>query len=112
MKPSIIFFDEVDALAPIRNTRDGQTHASVVATLLAEMDGLCDRFVSQCLYTRFNSAWTYTRVVLISVMFAYTHVLNWRRSMRSCTACVYKNWRKRSNKVFNRVSVAYLVHSS
>lgn len=48
MKPSIIFFDEVDALAPIRNTRDGQTHASVVATLLAEMDGLCDRFVWQC----------------------------------------------------------------
>lgn len=47
MKPSIIFFDEIDALAPIRNTSDGQTHASVVATLLAEMDGLCDRFVSR-----------------------------------------------------------------
>ncbi|XP_063626226.1 ATPase family AAA domain-containing protein 2-like [Cydia splendana] len=43
MKPSIIFFDEIDALAPVRSVRQDQVHASVVGTLLAEMDGLCDR---------------------------------------------------------------------
>ncbi|XP_049875888.1 ATPase family AAA domain-containing protein 2-like [Pectinophora gossypiella] len=43
MKPSIIFFDEIDALAPARRPSDDHTHSSVVATLLAEMDGLCDR---------------------------------------------------------------------
>ncbi|XP_072944949.1 ATPase family AAA domain-containing protein 2-like [Epargyreus clarus] len=43
MKPSIIFFDEIDALAPVRSVRQEQVHASVVGTLLAEMDGACDR---------------------------------------------------------------------
>ncbi|XP_041982054.1 ATPase family AAA domain-containing protein 2-like isoform X2 [Aricia agestis] len=43
MKPSIIFFDEIDALAPVRSVRQEQVHASVVGTLLAEMDGLTDR---------------------------------------------------------------------
>ncbi|XP_077295772.1 ATPase family AAA domain-containing protein 2-like isoform X2 [Arctopsyche grandis] len=43
MKPSIIFFDEIDALAPVRSARQDQVHTSVVGTLLAEMDGLCDR---------------------------------------------------------------------
>ncbi|XP_049876292.1 ATPase family AAA domain-containing protein 2-like isoform X2 [Pectinophora gossypiella] len=43
MKPSIIFFDEIDALAPVRSVRQDQVHTSVVGTLLAEMDGLCDR---------------------------------------------------------------------
>ncbi|CAG9788857.1 unnamed protein product [Diatraea saccharalis] len=43
MKPSIIFFDEIDALAPVRSVRQEQVHTSVVGTLLAEMDGLCDR---------------------------------------------------------------------
>lgn len=45
MKPSIIFFDEIDALAPVRSVRQEQVHTSVVGTLLAEMDGLCDRYV-------------------------------------------------------------------
>jgi SpoVK/Ycf46/Vps4 family AAA+-type ATPase len=45
MKPSIIFFDEIDALAPVRSVRQEQVHTSVVGTLLAEMDGLCDRLV-------------------------------------------------------------------
>ncbi|CAG9564529.1 unnamed protein product [Danaus chrysippus] len=43
MKPSIIFFDEIDALAPVRSVRQEQVHTSVVGTLLAEMDGVCDR---------------------------------------------------------------------
>lgn len=41
----------MDALAPIRNS-EHEVHASVVATLLAEMDGLCDRFV--LLYIKFS----------------------------------------------------------
>lgn len=44
MKPSIIFFDEIDALAPVRSVRQEQVHTSVVGTLLAEMDGVCDRY--------------------------------------------------------------------
>ncbi|XP_014615607.1 PREDICTED: ATPase family AAA domain-containing protein 2-like [Polistes canadensis] len=39
-KPCIIFFDEVDGLAPIRSSRQDFVHASVVTTLLALMDGL------------------------------------------------------------------------
>ncbi|XP_058809919.1 ATPase family AAA domain-containing protein 2-like [Phymastichus coffea] len=38
-KPCIIFFDEVDGLAPIRSSRQDFVHASVVSTLLALMDG-------------------------------------------------------------------------
>lgn len=41
--PSIIFFDEIDAIAPARSAKNDQSHISVVATLLAEMDGLVDR---------------------------------------------------------------------
>lgn len=44
MKPSIIFFDEIDALAPVRSVRQEQVHTSVVGTLLAEMDGVCERY--------------------------------------------------------------------
>ncbi|KAL1514100.1 hypothetical protein ABEB36_003418 [Hypothenemus hampei] len=43
MKPSIIFFDELDGLAPVRSARQDQVHASIVSTLLALMDGLTDR---------------------------------------------------------------------
>nr|XP_023012859.1 ATPase family AAA domain-containing protein 2-like [Leptinotarsa decemlineata] len=43
MKPSIIFFDELDGLAPVRSSRQDQVHASIVSTLLALMDGLADR---------------------------------------------------------------------
>ncbi|XP_011315555.1 ATPase family AAA domain-containing protein 2 [Fopius arisanus] len=39
-KPCIIFFDEVDGLAPVRTSRQDFVHASVVSTLLALMDGL------------------------------------------------------------------------
>ncbi|XP_048505295.1 ATPase family AAA domain-containing protein 2-like isoform X2 [Athalia rosae] len=42
-KPSIIFFDEIDGLAPVRSTKQDQIHASIVSTLLALMDGLCNR---------------------------------------------------------------------
>lgn len=42
-QPSIIFFDEIDGLAPIRSSKTEQIHNSVVSTLLAEMDGLKDR---------------------------------------------------------------------
>ncbi|EFN90046.1 ATPase family AAA domain-containing protein 2 [Harpegnathos saltator] len=39
-RPCIIFFDEVDGLAPVRSSRQDFVHASVVSTLLALMDGL------------------------------------------------------------------------
>lgn len=42
-QPSIIFFDEIDGLAPRRTRRQDQTHNSVVSTLLALMDGLKSR---------------------------------------------------------------------
>ncbi|KAL3285944.1 hypothetical protein HHI36_000459 [Cryptolaemus montrouzieri] len=38
--PSIIFFDEIDGLAPVRSHRHDHVHCSVVSTLLALMDGL------------------------------------------------------------------------
>lgn len=42
-QPSIIFFDEIDGLAPCRSKMQDQTHNSVVSTLLALMDGLKSR---------------------------------------------------------------------
>lgn len=42
-QPSIIFFDEIDGLAPERTGRQDQSHISLVSTLLALMDGLDDR---------------------------------------------------------------------
>ena len=41
--PSIIFFDEIDGIAPVRSSKNDQTHASIVATLLALMDGMQGR---------------------------------------------------------------------
>lgn len=43
MRPSIIFFDEIDGLAPVRSSKQDQIHASIVSTLLALMDGLDGR---------------------------------------------------------------------
>ena len=43
MRPSIIFFDEIDGLAPVRSSRNDQIHSSIVSTLLALMDGLDNR---------------------------------------------------------------------
>ncbi|XP_022753295.1 LOW QUALITY PROTEIN: uncharacterized protein LOC111301697 [Durio zibethinus] len=42
-QPSIIFFDEIDGLAPRRTRQQDQTHSSVVSTLLALLDGLKSR---------------------------------------------------------------------
>ena len=42
-QPSIIFFDEIDGLAPVRSSKQDQIHASVVSTLLSLMDGLDNR---------------------------------------------------------------------
>ncbi|XP_059283460.1 uncharacterized protein LOC132037042 [Lycium ferocissimum] len=42
-QPSVIFFDEIDGLAPCRGRQQDQTHSSVVSTLLALMDGLKSR---------------------------------------------------------------------
>ncbi|XVF78643.1 hypothetical protein PTKIN_Ptkin14bG0151600 [Pterospermum kingtungense] len=42
-QPSIIFFDEIDGLAPQRTRQQDQTHSSVVSTLLALLDGLKSR---------------------------------------------------------------------
>ncbi|KAM8797974.1 ATPase family AAA domain-containing protein 2-like [Eudromia elegans] len=42
-RPSIIFFDEIDGLAPVRSSRQDQTYSSIVSTLLALMDGLDSR---------------------------------------------------------------------
>lgn len=43
LQPSIIFFDELDGLAPVRSAKQDQIHASIVTTLLALMDGLDQR---------------------------------------------------------------------
>lgn len=42
-QPSIIFFDEIDGLAPVRHSKQEQSHAALVSTLLALLDGLDDR---------------------------------------------------------------------
>lgn len=38
--PSIIFFDEIDGIAPARNAKQDQSHISLVSTLLTLMDGI------------------------------------------------------------------------
>eukprot|EP01084_Bolivina_argentea_P130692 230720_1 len=40
LSPSIIFFDEIDGMCPIRSHKHEQVNNSVVATLLSLMDGL------------------------------------------------------------------------
>ena len=42
-QPSIIFFDEIDGLCPVRSSKQDQIHNSIVSTLLALMDGLDNR---------------------------------------------------------------------
>ncbi|KAK6199272.1 uncharacterized protein RJT21DRAFT_135810 [Scheffersomyces amazonensis] len=42
-QPAIIFFDEIDGLAPVRSSKQEQIHASIVSTLLALMDGMDNR---------------------------------------------------------------------
>ncbi|KAG1762047.1 P-loop containing nucleoside triphosphate hydrolase protein, partial [Suillus placidus] len=42
-QPSIIFFDEIDGLAPVRSSKQDQIHASIVSTFLALMDGMDGR---------------------------------------------------------------------
>ena len=42
-QPSIIFFDEIDGLTPVRSSKQDQIHSSIVSTLLALMDGLDKR---------------------------------------------------------------------
>lgn len=42
-QPAIIFFDEIDGLAPVRSSKQDQIHASIVSTLLALMDGMDGR---------------------------------------------------------------------
>lgn len=42
-QPSIIFFDEIDGLTPVRSAKQDQIHSSIVSTLLALMDGLDNR---------------------------------------------------------------------
>ena len=41
--PAILFFDEIDALAPVRGSSTNSVTDSVVAALLTEMDGVSDR---------------------------------------------------------------------
>ena len=41
--PSILFFDEIDALAPVRGSSTNSVTDSVVAALLTEMDGIGER---------------------------------------------------------------------
>ena len=41
--PAILFFDEIDALAPVRGNSTNSVTDSVVAALLTELDGVSDR---------------------------------------------------------------------
>ena len=41
--PAIIFFDEIDALAPVRGNSTNNVTDSVVAAMLTELDGVGDR---------------------------------------------------------------------
>jgi transitional endoplasmic reticulum ATPase len=41
--PAILFFDEIDALAPVRGNSTNSVTDSVVAALLTELDGVADR---------------------------------------------------------------------
>ena len=43
VQPSIIFFDELDALAPVRGSSTNSVTDSVVAALLTELDGISSR---------------------------------------------------------------------
>ncbi len=43
LAPAILFFDEIDALAPVRGNSTNSVTDSVVAALLTEMDGVSDR---------------------------------------------------------------------
>ena len=55
--PAIIFFDEIDGLAPVRSARQDQIHASVVATLLALMDGMDARGQGTMTGTELGVCW-------------------------------------------------------
>ncbi|XP_035412100.1 ATPase family AAA domain-containing protein 2 isoform X2 [Cygnus atratus] len=43
MRPSIIFFDEIDGLAPVRSSKQDHVYSSIVSTLLTLMDGIDNR---------------------------------------------------------------------
>ncbi|KAM9200291.1 ATPase family AAA domain-containing protein 2 [Mergus octosetaceus] len=43
MRPSVIFFDEIDGLAPVRSSKQDHIHSSIVSTLLTLMDGIDNR---------------------------------------------------------------------
>ena len=42
-QPSVIFFDELDALAPARSCQQDHIYTTIVGTLLTLLDGLEDR---------------------------------------------------------------------
>jgi SpoVK/Ycf46/Vps4 family AAA+-type ATPase len=42
-QPRIIVFDEINGLTPVRSSKQDQSHASIVSTLLALMDGMDGR---------------------------------------------------------------------
>ena len=64
--PTIIFFDEIDAMAPARGGEDGDSHATerMVNTLLAEMDEFADRPAAD-IATWFNAHVSRGRVEII-----------------------------------------------
>ena len=43
LQSSIIFFNEINGLAPVRSSKQDQIHISIVSTLLALMDGMDGR---------------------------------------------------------------------
>ncbi|KIH67096.1 ATPase, AAA family [Ancylostoma duodenale] len=63
MRPSIIFFDEIDGLAPVRSSKQDQIHSSIVSTLLALMDGLDNRGEYLC-----------TEAVLVALRSRFPHI--------------------------------------
>ncbi len=86
-QPSIIFFDEIDGLAPVRSSKQDQIHASIVSTLLALMDGMDGRgqvvvigatnrpdAVDQGRRVRNKSqAWRSSQKVMVVPIYEYVH---------------------------------------
>lgn len=72
--PSIIYFDEIDALVPQRSSKQNQVHSSIVTTLLSLMDGILPILCS-ALFTHDNSADVVCHLPVILVMYVRMNIV-------------------------------------